>query len=277
MAELVAGFCLPHDPLMASVPKINEQAKADKVYEALEEVNRRIKAMNVDTVIVIGDDHYCNFGPHCLPQYLIAVGDADGPREPWLGVDRYPVELDTPLATHIMNFGFDHGFDWAVARNITLEHGTMIPIHYAVKPNESGIKSIPIYTAAGVEPLLRTRRAYELGQMIGNAVADYDDARRVAVFGTGGISHWVGTAEMGRVNEEFDRMVLDTVTAGDVEELIALSDEYLVNTAGNGSLEIRNWIMAMGCAGATGAELICYEPVPEWICGMGVTELKLAG
>jgi protocatechuate 4,5-dioxygenase beta chain len=206
MAELVAGFCLPHDPLMASVPKINEQAKADKVYEALEEVNRRIKAMNVDTVIVIGDDHYCNFGPHCLPQYLIAVGDADGPREPWLGVDRYPVELDTPLATHIMNFGFDHGFDWAVARNITLEHGTMIPIHYAVKPNESGIKSIPIYTAAGVEPLLRTRRAYELGQMIGNAVADYDDARRVAVFGTGGISHWVGTAEMGRVNEGLNNL-----------------------------------------------------------------------
>lgn len=153
----------------------------------------------------------------------------------------------------------------------------MIPIHFAVKPHESAIKSIPIYTAAGVEPLLRPRHAYEVGQMIGEAVAAYEGAQRVAVFGTGGISHWVGTAEMGRVNEEFDSMVLDKMAVGDVESLIAMSDEYLVDAAGNGSLEIRNWIMAMGASGARGAELICYEPIPEWICGMGVAELKLAG
>jgi len=261
---------------MASVPQINEQEKADKVFAALEEVNRRLVALNVDTVVVIGDDHYCNFGPHCLPQYLIAIGDANGPREPWLGVEPYPVEINTALATHIMNFGFDNGFDWAVARNITLEHGTMIPIHLAVKPQDTGIKSIPIYTAAGVAPLLRPRRAFEVGQMIGEAIANYDGAERVAIFGTGGISHWVGTAEMGKVNEEFDRMVLDKVASGDIEALIAMSDEYLIETAGNGSLEIRNWIMAMAATGAKGAELICYEPVPEWICGMGVTELKLS-
>ncbi|RLA51999.1 MAG: protocatechuate 3,4-dioxygenase [Gammaproteobacteria bacterium] len=276
MADIVAGFCLPHDPLMASSPKINEQAKADIVFEAFEDVNRRIQALDVDTVIVIGSDHYTNFGPHCLPQYLIAVGDADGPVEPWLGIERYPVPVDTALATHIMDFGFDHGFDWAVAKDITLDHGTMIPIHLAAKPQQTGIKSIPVYTAAGVEPLLRSRRAYEVGQMIGKAVATYDGATRVAILGTGGISHWVGTAEMGKVNESFDRLVLDKVMAGDVEALIAMSDEYLIETAGNGSLEIRNWIMAMGAVGATGAELICYEPIPEWICGMGVVDLKLS-
>lgn len=276
MAEIIAGFCLPHDPLMASTPQINEQPKADAVFAALEEVHRRITAQRIDTVIVIGDDHYCKFGPHCLPQYLIGIGDVDGPEEPWLGIKRYTVSNNTALATHIMNYGFDHGFDWAVAKSITLDHGTMVPIHLAVKPQQSGIRAIPVYTAAGVEPLIKTRRAYELGRMIGQAVAAFDGPERIAIFGTGGISHWVGTAEMGRINEQFDRMVLDRVSAGDVEALIALSDAHVIQTAGNGALEVRNWIMAMGAVGATGAEVICYEPVPEWICGIGVAELKIA-
>lgn len=276
MAEIVAGFCLPHDPLMASAPEINEKPKADAVFAALDEVHARLVKQKIDTVVVIGDDHYCKFGPHCLPQYLIAIGDVDGPEEPWLGIDRYKVPNNTELAEHIMNYGFDNGFDWAVAKSITLDHGTMIPIHMAVKSATSGIRAIPVYTAAGVTPLLRTRRAYELGQMIGQAVAAWEGNERVAVLGTGGISHWVGTAEMGRVNEDFDRMVLDKVAGGDVEALIALSDEHVIETAGNGALEIRNWIMAMGAVGATGAELICYQPIPEWICGIGVAELSLA-
>lgn len=276
MAELVAGFCLPHDPLMASTPEINDQASADKVFAALDEVHRRIVAAGVDTVIVIGDDHYCKFGPQCLPQYLIGIGDLDGPEEPWLGIERYAFPNNVPLAEHIMNYGFDNGFDWAVAKAITLDHGTMVPVHLAVKPKTSEIRSIPIYTAAGVEPLLRPRRAYELGRMIGDAVAAFESADRVAIFGSGGISHWVGTAEMGRVNEEFDRMVLDKVATGDAEALIALSDEFVVSTAGNGALEIRNWIIAMGAMGAAGAEVICYEPIPEWICGIGVAELTRA-
>ena len=119
MSELVAGFCLPHDPLMVVNPQINEQERANAIYAALDEVHERINAADVDTVIVIGDDHYCKFGPQCLPQYLIAIGDVDGPQEPWLGLERYAFDNNTALAEHIMNYGFDHGFDWAVAKSIT--------------------------------------------------------------------------------------------------------------------------------------------------------------
>ena len=144
MAELVTGFCLPHDPLMTSLPEINEQTRADKVFAAFEEVHQRLVAAEVDTVIVIGDDHYCKFGPHCLPQYLIAIGDLEGPEEPWIGIERYGFPNNVPLAMHIMNTGFETGFDWAVARSITLDHGTMVPIHLAVKPKTSGFRTIPV-------------------------------------------------------------------------------------------------------------------------------------
>ncbi len=276
MSELVAGFCLPHDPLMVVNPQINEQERANAIYAALDEVHERIKAADVDTVIVIGDDHYCKFGPQCLPQYLIAIGDVDGPQEPWLGLERYAFDNNTALAEHIMNYGFDHGFDWAVAKSITLDHGTMVPVHLGVKPRDSGIRAIPIYTAAGVVPMMRLRRAFELGQMIGDAVAAAPGDDRVAIFGTGGISHWVGEAQMGRVNVEFDNMVIDHVRAGDAEALMDLSDAYIDEHGGNGAHEIRNWLVAMGAMRSQSAELLCYEPIPEWICGCAVAELKRA-
>ena len=276
MAKLVAGYCIPHDPLMAASPEIQEQAKADTLLEGMEIVNKKLINADVDTVIVIGDDHYCKFGPQCLPQFLIGIGDLEGPEEPWLNIQRYAFPNNVGLATHIMNTGFDQGFDWAVAKTLTLDHGTMVPVHLAVKPKDSGMKSIPIYTASGVEPLLRTQRAFDLGKSIASAISSYEGDERVAILGTGGISHFVGTRQMGYINEEFDQMVLDYVREGNVQALIDMDDKYVEETAGNGAFEIRNWIIAMSVMQASGADLICYEPIPEWICGCAILELKAA-
>jgi len=60
-----------------------------------------------------------------------------------------------------------------------------VPYHYGVKPNE-GMRTIPVYLATGVEPLIDSRRCYQIGQNIAAAVASYEGADRVAIFGTGG-------------------------------------------------------------------------------------------
>nr|ART36089.1 B77 [uncultured bacterium]ART36642.1 C583 [uncultured bacterium]ART37338.1 E457 [uncultured bacterium]ART38083.1 F151 [uncultured bacterium]ART38783.1 G50 [uncultured bacterium] len=276
MAQIVGGFIMPHDPLITGNPEIADASQVARVDAAFERIIERVKELKADTAIVIGDDHFTMFGPHCLPPYLIAIGDVEGPEEPWLRINRYPVPNNTPLAEHIMNYGFDHGFDWAVAKSLVIDHGTMIPIHKAVTP-VPGMRAIPIYTAAGVTPLLRPRRALELGRMIREAVEAFPGDDRVVVYGTGGISHWVGTAEMGRVNVEFDRLVLDMVERGDVDALASLSDEYVIEHGGNGALEIRNWIIAIAAMpGKVRGELFCYEPMPPWITGIGLAELKSA-
>jgi len=276
MAQIVGGFIMPHDPLITGNPEIADQAQVAAVEAAFARVVERVKALKADTAIVIGDDHFTMFGPHCLPPYVIGIGDVEGPEENWLRIERYQVPNNTALAEHIMNFGFDRGFDWAVAKSLVLDHGTMIPVHKAVTP-VPGMRTIPIYTASGVTPLLRTKRAKELGQMIGAAVAAYPGDDRVVVYGTGGISHWVGTAEMGRVNVEFDKLVLGMVERGDVDGLVNLSDEYVLEHGGNGALEIRNWIVAMAAMpAAIRGDLFCYEPMPPWITGIGIAELNLA-
>jgi protocatechuate 4,5-dioxygenase beta chain len=55
-----------------------------------------------------------------------------------------------------------------------------------------------------------------------------------------------------------------------------LDDAYVLREGGNGAFEIRNWIVAMAAMPRFRGEVICYEPVPEWITGLGLAELKPA-
>jgi protocatechuate 4,5-dioxygenase, beta chain len=278
MAEIVGGFLMPHDPLITGGPEQADPGQMKNVLAAYGEIAERARALDATTAIIIGDDHYVMFGPHCLPQMLIGIGDLEGPIEPWLRIDRGPVENNVPLARHVMEKGFDEGFDWAVAKVLTLDHATMVPFHLVARPAK--MKTIPVYLACGVEPVIRPRRAHQVGQLLRKAVESFPGDDRVVVFGTGGISHWVGEKEMGRVNEEFDRKVLGAVENGDVEALIALDDRTILEQGGNGALEIRNFICAMGAvAGLRGrftGRVICYEPMPALITGLGFAELQAA-
>lgn len=276
MAMLVAGFCLPHDPLITSMPDAPSADVARRVHDAYAEIRSRIEALRADTIIVIGDDHCAMFQPNCHPRILIGVGDVEGPLEPeaWLKIPRRAVPNNMPLAEHLMHFGFSNGFDWSVARSLVLDHSTMVPLHFAL-PDER-IRTIPVYISSGMEPIIDGERCRQLGEMIGRAVAEWPGDERVVILGTGGISHWVGMAKYGCVNPDFDRRILDLAAAGDIDALVRYSDQEVIDEAGNGALEIRNWIVAMAALPGSRAEVIAYEPVTEWVTGLGFAELKAA-
>lgn len=275
MAEIAGAFLLAHDPLVAANPEAADPKQYENVLSAYKKIAERLTKLIIDTVVIIGDDHYSMFGPHCIPRCLIGIGDIEGPLEDWLRIERRPVENNEALARHIMQTGFDDGIDWAVAKTLLVDHAAMIPIHYVIR-HVPAIRTIPVYINSGVEPVISSRRAFQVGQSIRKAVQCWDRSERVAVFGTGGISHWVGSTQMGRVNVEFDKMVLDRAKEGDVESLIGLSDEWILDNGGNGALEIKNWICAMGTVPGYKADVIAYEPIPQWICGCGFAELRAA-
>lgn len=273
MAKLVAGYCVPHDPLITSVPDAPPPEKTERVMRAFAEVRSRISALKADTIIVIGDDHCAMFHPNCQPRILIGVGDVEGPLEPesWLRIPRRRIPNHVPLAEHLMNFGFRNGFDWAVSKTLTLDHSTMVPLHLSVS-NEQ-FRTIPIYISSGTTPIIDGQRCRQLGEMLGRAIAEWPGDERVVILGTGGISHWVGMANAGKVNVEFDRKILELVADGNVDALVDFTDQEVIDEAGNGALEIRNWIVAIAALPRGKAEVIAYEPVEEWITGLGFAEL----
>jgi hypothetical protein len=96
----------------------------------------------------------------------------------------------------------------------------------------------------------------------------------VAILATGGLSHSIGEATMGEIDEPFDRECIRHFESGDERKLVDFLNERLP-TIGNGAAEIRNWVAAHGAAGKRGFELIGYCNVPEVYVGCGFASWNL--
>lgn len=74
---------------------------------------------------------------------------------------------------------------------------------------------------------------------------------------------------MAPVNAEWDRWFLKQLSAADLAPVVALGDVGLESQAGSGGHEIRTWLIG---AAAVRRPFVwtSYEPVPEWITGMGI-------
>ena len=217
MGKIVGGFLVPHDPVMFIAPNAPQEAVAQRMWGAFAACAERLAVLNASSVVVIGADHYMLFGTGCLPQYLIGTGDVDGPIDPLPGLRRGVIPDDQKLASFIAEHGKENGFDWAVGRAFTVDHAVAIPNQLIIEPVRAKgqqIGTIPVYLASGVDPFIKMQRAIQVGGAIKAAVEACPDDERVVVIGSGGISHWVGVPEMGKVNEAFDREIMDYAVRG---------------------------------------------------------------
>jgi protocatechuate 4,5-dioxygenase beta chain len=275
MAEIVGGFLVPHDPGLFATAAEGPSPLQQRTDAAFAEIRDRIGALEATTVIVVGADHYVLFGPACLPTMLIGIGDVSGPIERFPGMEQGEIPNNEALAVHLCDYGLAHGFDWTVSKSLKVDHSVGAPARRCALPNPTVRGVIPIYLASGVAPLIAKRRAFELGGMIAAAVAAWPEPERVVVIGSGGMSHWVGLPQMGTVNAAFDREILESVARGDVASLVALDDGEIVERGGNGALEIRNFICAIGAMPGCTGRIIAYEH-ENTRTGLGFAELGFA-
>ena len=276
MGRIVGGFLVPHDPLMFAAADAIPAERRDAVFAAYEDAARRLRDLRADVVVVFGTDHYILFGPGCLPQALIGIGELDGPIDRMPGLDRREIPHHPELADHVLRHVLANDFDLACAKVLTVDHSIAVPQQLIVAP-AGDVPVIPFYLACGVDPVIPIRRAARLGRLLREAVEAWPGDERVAVIGSGGISHSVGAADMGRINGDFDRMVLDHVVRGDVDGLCAMPDEAVLREGGNGALEIRNFVAAMSAVPGARGEVIAYHAVPEWITGLGFLQVHATG
>jgi len=78
---------------------------------------------------------------------------------------------------------------------------------------------------------------------------------------------------MGAIYEDFDQETIRRF-AGSPEELISFLERRLPES-GNGSEEVRNWLVAHGAAGGRGFELVDYVPTPKVIVGCGFASWRV--
>ena len=79
--------------------------------------------------------------------------------------------------------------------------------------------------------------------------------------GTGGISHWPATPDSGKVNEAWDREVMQRWCANDREGMLSYTDEATYRDAGQGGFEIRTFITVAAAARGRG-EIFHMKAIP---------------
>ncbi|HEX2889486.1 hypothetical protein [Vineibacter terrae] len=82
----------------------------------------------------------------------------------------------------------------------------------------------------------------------------------------------VEMARSGRelINIAWDRAVLAALERGDKEHFLRMRYEDIERDGGNGGHEVAMWVMMMGALGARPCRTIVYEPVKEWMGGVGI-------
>jgi hypothetical protein len=271
-------------------PEVEHESLADDIVrfasirDGLATVRAQLDAVAPDVLIVIGDDQDENFLEANLPQLAIFTGPAFIAVEPKTGTStRY--QNDVALARHVLNFGVERGFDIASSAAFPgerlISHAHREPITYL--DSAERYRVLPVFINGIHVPAPTPARSYAFGQMLRDAIEHAPGDTRVALYASGGMSHYSagfpwdhysGSNTIGSVCADFDREVMDMIRSGQGEKTVELSSRDLLD---NGDVEMRASIVLAGVMGNAKPRFLNYEPFHRGIMGMAVGYWEVAG
>ena len=272
-AQLLAGA----DPrLQDEIADDKMQARHAANQRGIEKVSAALYAAKPDVLIMFGDDHFEVYQHENMPSVGIYTGETiryspnritKWPYAPELRTDLwYPVDdtdypVAAPLARRLVEDLCDKGFDIAYSQSypagIGMSHAYAYVYHRLL--TEAPIPTIPVHLNTYFPPNQVTpRRCYQLGRAIRAAVEAWEPHLRVAILGSGGLSHFI-------VDEALDHQLLEALGARDMSRYEALPRHRLIS----GSSELRMWIAAAGAADHMRLNVIDYIPCYRSAGGTG--------
>jgi aromatic ring-opening dioxygenase catalytic subunit (LigB family) len=258
--SLVFAGIMSHGPGITARAERADPAVRDPFYAALGRLRDALEASRPDAIILVAAEHFANFFMNNMPAYCIGMADEyEGPIEDpeWLRIPRRSVPGIPDLSRRIIARVMER-VDVAYAEEWKFDHGIMVPLSFLTPRYDLPV--IPVNINCQGPPLTPLHRAYDFGRALREACDAVSE--RVALVGTGGISHWPATPNSGKINEAWDREFLDRWLRNDRAALTAYSDEETLRDAGQGGFEIRTLISVAGaCEGRTGELWFC-APIP---------------
>ena len=271
MSLVFAAIC-SHAPGITGRAHLADPAKKDALHAELYRLGESLREARPDALVVVAAEHFANFFMDNMPAYAMGMADHyEGPIEDpaWLGIARTRVPgnaaLSQRLIADVMN-----DVDVAFAEEWKFDHGIMVPLHFLTPRFDLPV--IPVNINCQGPPLTPLPRAWAFGEALRRAADAVPE--RIALVGTGGISHWPATPDSGKVNEAWDREFLDRWTRNDRAALLDYSDAQTYRDAGQGGFEIRTLITVAAAARGRG-ELRHYAPIPIFSVGCTVATMSI--
>lgn len=302
MSAVVAGVMASHTTLMNTKwDEVDHLDRAHAFRNALGAARDHLVTAAIDVAVVIGPNHFRGFWLDLMPSLTVGVGEVIGAGEH--GTPKGELPGDPDLARHLLQQLTNDGIDAAFSLRLQVDHGITHAVQYVIP---DGVPIVPVVVNSFAPPLPALTRCATYGEAIGRAVATDGRDLRVAVVGSGGLSHrlpfpdwrspqsdddeflvrswldgrndWASFEARRReivvsappdLNEDFDAEVLALLTEGRGRELCDFELD-LVERAGNGANELRNWIATAAACGWAPSTTLANSPMPEWLTGMAV-------
>jgi 2,3-dihydroxyphenylpropionate 1,2-dioxygenase len=303
VSEIIGMVGMSHSPFATMLPPPDESAPGGRFLADAARVGAAVDALAPDVLVVIGPDHFHANFYDAMPPFVLGVEEAEAFGD--FGSRSGPLPVAATLAWAVRDGLAGAGFDVALSYALTVDHG--IAQTYDMVRGLADLPLVPLVVNTAAPPLPSMARCQALGRALGAAVRAAD-AGRVLVVASGGLSHWLPSNDPrdasvpadrraamihGRrdvrafsatreprvralaghpdapVNAAWDAWFLKQLVAADLDPVTGLGDDGLEQRAGTGGHEIRTWLIGFAAVGQP-LTWTSYEPVPEWITGMGI-------
>jgi len=273
MAELVCTMAVAHAPGLTGWLDMATPEQQIGLQAGYAELGRMLREARPDVIIGFSNDHILNLALDNTPDFCIGTASAwRGPApwfRDWLDIDEYSVPGNPEVARTLVRELDRHGIAFAFRDDLLFDDNFSVPLT-TLTPNYD-IALVPVHMNCIVPPVPSAARCFEVGAKVGEIVREALPAGlRVALLGTGGLSHDPGGPRYFEIDEEFDRWFLALIENGESARALAQCTLERLRAAGDGGTpELLAWFVPWGAAGGSGARVVCYEPTVAMRCGMG--------
>jgi 3-O-methylgallate 3,4-dioxygenase len=276
--ELVAerrdhNFAAQITPQAMAAHDARSQAALDRLADIFAEEQ-------IDVAVIIGNDQMEIFDERLIPAFSVFYGDTITNHEfsaermaalpPGIG-DSVPGYIPAggadyagqpDLARAIIAQAMTEGFDVAAMASLPKpETPHAFGFIYRRIMRDDPVPSVPVLVNTFYPPNQPSvRRCYAFGQAIRRGIEAWDSDARVAVFASGGLTHFV-------IDEELDRLFLEAIEQRDISKVADLGEAVFQD----GTSELKNWVPLAGMMAELGLppEVIDYVPSYRSEAGTG--------
>ena len=249
MATIVGGIASSHTPTIGFALDTNKQKDAvwAPIFEGYKPVQRWLAEKQPDVLFFIFNDHVTSFFFDHYSHFALGVGERYWVADEGGGARKLPPIMGHPgLARHVANGLVADEFDMSYFQGKGLDHGCFSPLSL-LWPHEHGWPGAIVPLAVGVLefPIPSARRCYNLGKSLRKAIESYPEDLKVAIVGTGGLSHQVHGERCGFNNTPWDMEFLELLEK-DPEALTKITIAEFAERGGLEGSEVIRWLIMRG-------------------------------
>ena len=246
-----------------------------RCHAAMEKLADKWEQVGADIAVILGNDQNEIYETDQLnPPFMVFFGDtipnypqseedkkslppgvAEG--EHGHATDVYTEYRGIPeLGSHIIRTLTQREFDVAASK-VWPKHARNGASHafghiYRQVMRDKVVPNVPVYQNTFFPPNQPTaKRSYQFGRVVKEAIKSWPSDQRVAVFASGGMSHFV-------IDEEFDRKFVAALKSRDKDYLTSIPLQDLQS----GTSELKSWISLAGLLEGMSAEMHEIDYVP---------------